>query len=61
MSLEILVTVTVNTGDEGAMNSAQFGAAIAEGTTADIRRLANEAASRAEAAIGRLEPRNEQH
>lgn len=56
MSLEILVTITVNAGDEERMNGVETRAAIAEGVPADIRRLASEAADRAEAACGRVDP-----
>ena len=51
MSLSIVVTVEVTaaTDEKGNTITAQSG--IAEGVPSDIRRLANEAASRAEAAI----------
>lgn len=51
MSLSIVVTVDVTAGDNTKFNGAKIEAGVAEGVPADIRRLANEAASRAEAAI----------
>lgn len=52
MSLSVVVTVEVTASNDEKGNSITAQSGVAEGTFADIRKLANEAASRAEAAIG---------
>jgi hypothetical protein len=60
MSLEIIVSVTVRGGGEDSMSSVDATTAVTFGTVADIRRLAIEAAARAEAGVRCPDPKDEQ-
>ena len=52
MSLDVLVTITVDARGDNKLNSIESRAAVEEGNYSDIRKLANEAVARAEAAVG---------